>query len=117
MITEQDLQEAIAECKGQRNPDARTCIKLAAYYTLQDHLFPAAENPPESLEKSFGDNLRGYSYAPAPGIDYDGKSEFAQAIQGRDPAQVWPLVEKLVETVRVLNSRLYAGFIGEILNL
>jgi len=113
VITEQDLQEAIAECKGQRNPDARTCIKLAAYYTLQDHLFPdttkMVDEPP--------DNLRGYSYSPAPGIDYDGKSEFAQAIQGRDPAQVWPLVEKLVETVRVLNSRLYAGFIGEIQDL
>ena len=34
MITEQDLLEAIAECQGQRNPNANTCIKLAAYYII-----------------------------------------------------------------------------------
>ncbi len=40
MITEHDLQEAIAECQGKRNPDANTCIKLAAFYTIKEHLFP-----------------------------------------------------------------------------
>ena len=38
MITEKDLLEAIAECQGERNPNANTCIKLAAYYTILDHL-------------------------------------------------------------------------------
>ena len=40
MITEQDLRQAIAECQGERNPDARTCIKLAAYLTIKEHLYP-----------------------------------------------------------------------------
>ena len=39
MITEKDLQEAIAECEGQRNPNANTCIKLAAFYTIRQHMF------------------------------------------------------------------------------
>ena len=34
MITEHDLKEAIAECEGNRNPDARTCIKLAAHVRM-----------------------------------------------------------------------------------
>ena len=39
MITEKDLQEAIAECQGERNPNANTCIKLAAFYTIRNELF------------------------------------------------------------------------------
>ena len=39
MITEKDLQEAIAECQGQRNPTTSTCIKLAAFYTIRRELF------------------------------------------------------------------------------
>ena len=39
MITEKDLQEAIAECKGKRNPDSSTCIKLAAFLIIQEHLY------------------------------------------------------------------------------
>lgn len=35
MIKLEDLEEAIAECQGQRNPNADTCIKLAAFYTIK----------------------------------------------------------------------------------
>ena len=51
MITEKDLQEAIAECQGQRNPNASTCIKLAAFLTIQKELFGKSEQF-ESVEKS-----------------------------------------------------------------
>jgi hypothetical protein len=39
MITEKDLKEAIAECEGERNPNANTCIKLAAFYTILDNMY------------------------------------------------------------------------------
>ena len=62
MITKHDLQEAIAECEGQRNPTANTCIKLAAFYTIKQHLFP--------------DEEFNYSFAPVPSensnkVEYD----------------------------------------------
>ena len=38
MIKEQELLEAIAECQGQRKPNASTCLKLASYYTILDHI-------------------------------------------------------------------------------
>ena len=38
MIREEDVREAIAEMQGQKNPNANTCIKLAAYYIIQDHI-------------------------------------------------------------------------------
>ena len=40
MITEKDLRAAIAECQGARNPNASTCIKLAAFYTILNNLYP-----------------------------------------------------------------------------
>ena len=49
MITRRDLLEAIDKCQGQKNPNANTCIKLAAYYTILDHT-------PESIsDYSFAD--------------------------------------------------------------
>ena len=46
MITERDLQEAIAECNGERNPNANTCIKLAAFLTIQKEMFGKPEEKP-----------------------------------------------------------------------
>ena len=54
MITEEELQEAIAECQGQRNPNANTCLKLASYLTILDH--QKAEEPHRTT----------YSFAPPP---------------------------------------------------
>ena len=53
MITVDELKAAIAEMQGERNPNAQTCIKLAAYYTILNEL---QGNPDTS----------GYSSAPAP---------------------------------------------------
>ena len=113
MITEHDLEEAIAECRGQRNPTSSTCIKLAAYYILMEHMYPPQEDVP----------LSGYSHAPGPETsvvptaDYDSGTEFSEAIQGWDPADLLPIVDELMETVRVLNPRLYSGVMRKIRGL
>ena len=110
MITERDLQEAIAECQGERNPNANTCIKLAAFLTIRDHLYPDAKEP----------DLPTYSYAPPPDatettVEYESGTEFGRAVHGRDPREIWPIIDELVsEPVRALNPRLYAAFMRKI---
>lgn len=103
MITERDLEEAIAECQGERNPNANTCIKLAAYYTIRRELFRQDDAPPAA-----------YSYAPAPTISYDGESEFAKAIHERDQGEIWPIMDELMNTLQVLQPRLYNGVMRKI---
>lgn len=108
MITERDLQEAIAECQGRRNPDSSTCIKLAAFYILQDHLFPKAELP-------------AYSYsAPVETIertiDYPGDTEFSQAIDGRRAGDVWPIMDEAMDALKVLHPQLYDGILRKLEN-
>ena len=112
MITEHDLQEAILECQGKRNPDASTCIKLAAFYTIREHLFPDATKMIEPQPM--------YSFAaePAPErkaeIDYQSNTDFSRLISGRDPADVWPIIDDLVTAVQTLHPRLYNSFIQQL---
>jgi hypothetical protein len=101
MITERDLKEAIAECQGTREPNANTCIKLAAYYTILDHIKEQAVKPTYS-----------YSYSPTPVvsasyISYDGESDFAKKIDGMDSYKMLDVMDELMETLYVLNPNLY----------
>lgn len=107
MITEKDLEEAIKECEGKRKPDANTCMKLAAFYTIKDQLYPqkVASGRAEP-EPKFEEN---YSYSAGPDIQYSGQSEFANAVYGRDPNDIMPIMDELMETIKVLNPRLYSG--------
>lgn len=113
MITEQDLQAAIAECKGKRNPDSSTCIKLAAFLIIQEHLYG---KPPESESVPA---LPAYSYAAPPEqvettIDYQSDTEFSAVIDGRRADDVWPVMEELMEVLRRTNKPLYNAAIRKI---
>lgn len=105
MITEQDLQEAIAECLGQRNPTANTCEKLASYYIIQDRLY--GRDPPTVV--------RGYSYASGGSdeeprtVNYEAESEFARIINGMNEEDVWPVIDELMSVLQTVNPRLYNG--------
>lgn len=99
MITQDELDAAIAECHGQRNPNANTCMKLAAYYTIKREM---QHDAPE------------YSYAAPPQqaetlIAYDSGTEFAEAIRGRSGWEVWPIIDEAMTALQVVNPRLYAG--------
>lgn len=112
MITEQDLQAAIAECQGVRNPNANTCIKLAAFLTIQRELFgkDQASDDPQII--------RSYSYSAPPDeqieVICDGDSDFARAVDGRDQAEIWPIIDELMNVLKATNPRLYAGVMRKI---
>ena len=111
MITREDLEQAICECQAEREPNANTCIKLAAFLTIKDYLFSA---PSEEMS--------GYSYAPPPNISYDENkvipfdrdSDFAGAIVGKDAISAWQLMDELMSTLKVLNPRLYDGVLRKL---
>lgn len=109
MITEQALQEAIAECQGVQNPNRDTCMMLAAFYTIQDRLYSRHE--------------ASYSYAPPPTEtmtsgaaevgDY-GDSAFLRAVKGMDEADAWAAMDELMDTLLVINKRLYDGVMAKL---
>ncbi len=100
MITLDDLEAAIAECEGERNPNANTCIKLAAYYTI---LNEKQGKPPV------------YSYSAEPVspvkemVDYYSETEFGQAIQSRDITDIMAVIDELMTVLQAIQPRLYDG--------
>ena len=102
MITEQELLEAIAECQGQRNPNANTCVKLASFYTILDHMNMDRSSPPSQLQ--------GYSFASEPAenmMDYNSGTEFSDAIHGKPVEEVMGVIDELMSTLSVVNPPLY----------
>lgn len=103
MITLRDLEDAIAECQGQRSPNASTCIKLAAYYTIKEHLYPSKE-----------EIMPSYSYSGPAVIQYEGDSEFAQTINGMEMQKAFGVIEEAMQAIAVLQPRLYDGIIRKL---
>lgn len=105
MITEKDLESAIAECQGRKNPDAKTCIMLAAFYTIKNEMFGEGKKD-------------GYSFAPAPvrdTIQIDSESEFARAVNGRDQKDIMPVIDDLMLTIEIVQPRLYRAVMQRLL--
>lgn len=101
MITEKDLQEAIAECQGERNPNANTCIKLSAYYTILNQMRK------EPIEQ--------FSYASNPEtIVKTSDTEFMRAIDGMPIDEVIQIIDELMTTLSVINPRLYRGVMNKL---
>lgn len=110
MITVDDLKAAIAECEGERNPNANTCVKLAAYYTILNNLYPETDK----IE------MPSYSASPAPvspikeTVDYYSETEFAAAIEGKNTASVWAVVDELMSVLQAIKPGLYEGVLRKL---
>lgn len=110
MIYEKDLDEAIAECQGKRNPDASTCMKLAAFYTIKHFMYGKTSDDPSPAPPA-------YSYAPAPDgakVIIDSDSEFSRLIDGKDQEKVWPVIDELLDVIRTLHPQLYAAVLDKL---
>ena len=101
MIYEKDLNESIARYQGETNPTIETCRKLAACFIVRREMFG---DPVPSVGQSFS-----FADVPTekPTITYDSGTEFSAAINGRDPAEIWPWVDDLMTTLQALYPRLY----------
>ena len=107
LITEQDLKEAIAECQGQRNPTTNTCIKLAAFLTIQKEMFgESLQNETVQIEP-----VKPYSYQSADNkekiVDYPVETEFGKLIDGQIAADVWDVMQELMDALKITNPKLY----------
>ena len=100
MITIDDLKAAIAECEGERNPNANTCMKLSAYYILL-------------REKQGKPDTSGYSSAPAPSVsetvNYYSDTEFGQLVQDKPIKDVMSVMDELLCHLSAVHPKMYDG--------
>lgn len=110
MITEKDLESAIAECQGQRNPNANTCIKLASYYTILNQIRkePVGEQGRDDI------NVPSYSYATSNTVSIESESKFAELVNGMQVKDLLPVFDELMETLTIVNPKLYESVMRKI---
>ena len=107
MITEFDLKEAIAEIQGRKNPTSTDCQKLAAYYTILDHLADDTDG-----EIRGASAMPSYSRTEPPQadnlVDYNFTCQaLKDGLQGRTSDVALMLLDELMNAVRVTNPELY----------
>ena len=106
MITKEDIQAAIAECNAVKNPNARTCIKLAAFLTIREFMF-------EDDSDISGDSVESQPIT----VSAISQSEFSDAIDGKPQTDVLAIIDSLMDSVRYFNPKLYDATICKIKNL
>lgn len=110
MITEKDLQEAIAECQGQKYPNASTCMKLAAYYTILNQMYPDKHEVTPQIQM----------YSNSSGVnpyEFDSGSEFSECIKSKNYQDVMTVMDELMDTLNMINSPLYNGVLRKLSGL
>ena len=112
MITKDDLLEAIAECRGVKQPTVNTCLKLAAFYTILDHMCDNAEDNPEMMLSTSA--IPATIEAESKFVQVDSKSDFAQRISGMDSVVAWKIMDELMTMVQVIEPKLYSAVIRKI---
>ena len=113
MIDRKELDARIAEIRYSRNQSPDDCIYLASLYTIRDHLFP----------RDIEVEPTGYSLASAPAeapavepapLESYGDSDFLRAVQGKDGAAAWDVMDNLMDTLKVVNQRVYESVMRKI---
>ena len=111
MIHFDDVQAAIAECEGVRRPNANTCLKLAALYTIREQMQRQNMNTKEPIA--------GYSFATEQikshaTVNYQSETEFGRIVTGKDVDDVMTVFDELLTTLQGMIPRLYDGVIGKL---
>lgn len=86
---------------------------LATLYTVRNEMLGRSAPPPQiaAYSETAGPAASGPVMESA--AKY-GDSEFLRAVEGKDPAKVWSVIDGLMETLQVVNRRLYNSAITKL---
>lgn len=101
MISLEQITGEIAILEEEK-PTHAIMLKLAALYTVRDHLIVGSQPTTPAVVSS--------DVIPTLEID----SPFLHAVYGKRASDVLPVINELVETVQVLNVSLYDSFMRKL---
>ena len=58
--------------------------------------------------------LYSFSSGDSGTVSIESESEFAQVINGRKQEEIWPVMDELMSTLKVMNGRLYSGVLRKL---
>lgn len=110
MFTKAELIDAINELEEGKH-SIQNCEKLAAIYTVLDHLYPEEPKQEYTLARGYS----GEAEDPkAETIPKYGDTDFLNAIVDRNADDMWLLMDELMTTLMVVNPRLYDSVMRKI---
>ena len=101
MFSKNELLDTIEELEDAPKT-FQNIQKLATFYSIYDHLYGYSFSEPvkEPVRQTI--------------IDYYGDSEFLSEIEGKDAEEIYAILDELMDTVKVLQPRLYDATIQRI---
>ena len=112
MLDKAEIRAAIAKLEFDESSYSNYA-KLASLYVIRDKM--------QEEERGDGGRYVGYySGAPAPvtaepaTVGEYGDSEFLLAVSGKDPAKAWAVVDELMDTLAMVNSKVYNSVMQKI---
>lgn len=116
MLDKAEIRAAIAKLEFEESSYSNYA-KLANLYVIRDKM-------QEEERADSGRYISRYSGAPAPStvsVDPEtvgeyGDSEFLLAVAGKDPAKAWTVVDELMDTLSLVNRKVYDSVMRKIKN-
>ena len=111
MLDEAEIRKEIARLEYEES-SYPNYAKLANLYVIRDKM-QGAENARDKF-------VSYYSGAPAPvtaepaTVGEYGDSEFLLAVAGKDPAKAWTVIDELMDTLAMVNSKVYNSVMQKI---
>lgn len=112
MLDKAEIRKEIARLEYEES-SYPNYAKLADLYVIRDKM-------QEDEKGSRSLRVHAYSGAHAPAVQAEvpqaaatqmvgsyGDSDFLRAIAGKDPSKVWPIVDELMDTLAIVNAKVY----------
>lgn len=111
MLDEREINAAIAELEYKESSYSNY-QKLASLYAIRNEMHKDDVKPAQYEPVM-------YSRAPAvveesSVVDRYGDSDFLRAVYGKDPRAAWTIMDDLMDTLNVVNRRVYDGVLRKL---
>lgn len=97
MLNIEEINKTILDLE-QHDTTYAVCEKLSWLYIVRDHLTGQQQKQPVPLSVS-------------------GDSEFLQAVDGKESTSVWSVMDDLMDTLKIVNPRVYESVLRKIREL
>ena len=113
MLDEKEINLEIAKWEYLES-SYENYAKLADLYTIRDQMQKKSLQP-SNLESEYSAAPAAVDYSPK--IELYGDSDFLKAIEGKNPTEVWTIIDDLMDTLHIVNPRVYESIIRKIRRL
>lgn len=111
MLDEAEIRKEIARLEYEES-SYPNYAKLANLYVIRDKMH-GAENARDKFVGYYSGAPAHVTAEPATVGEY-GDSEFLLAVAGKDPAKAWTVIDELMDTLAMVNSKVYNSVMQKI---